>query len=248
MVFQDFSTDERLTGEENLWLHAQLFRIPRAAARKRMDDLLALVGLTESRHRLVKTYSGGMRRRLEIIRALVHRPEILILDEPTTGLDAQTRAAIWNHLAELRRQEGLTLLMSTHYIEEAEHCNRIAVLDHGRLAALGSPSDLKQLAGPDRVTVESPFPIGRELQDRYGAAVHQTGALYIMPAASGMALAKQIIAEMGDRITGVTVRRPTLEDAYLQVTGRSIRPDEASGRDGVREQRRRMVSGGPPRR
>ncbi|HEY8415021.1 MAG TPA: ATP-binding cassette domain-containing protein, partial [Thermaerobacter sp.] len=136
MVFQDPSLDHELTAEQNLWFRCRLYGLPRRVAAERIDRVLAMVELLDRRRDRVATFSGGMRRRLEIAGALLHRPRVLFLDEPTVGLDPQTRRKIWDFVRDLRRREGVTVLMTTHYMDEAEHCDRIAVIDHGRIVAL----------------------------------------------------------------------------------------------------------------
>ena len=144
IIFQDPSLDERLTALENLRFHAMLYHLPWKTTKERMEALLSMVGLSERRHDLVKYFSGGMKRRLEIVRGLLHSPKILFLDEPTLGLDPQTRKYIWTYVRELQRREGLTLFMTTHYMEEADQCDRVAIIDHGRLIALDTPGAFKK--------------------------------------------------------------------------------------------------------
>jgi ABC-2 type transport system ATP-binding protein len=136
MIFADPSLDERLTGQENLMFHAMLYNVSRDRFRARVDDLLAMVDLADKARELVRNYSTGMKRRLEIARGLLHHPEVLFLDEPTIGLDPQTRRAIWQYLSDLRDSEGVTMFMTTHYMDEAENCDHVAVIDHGRIVAL----------------------------------------------------------------------------------------------------------------
>jgi ABC-2 type transport system ATP-binding protein len=149
LVFQDPSLDERLTAQENLEFHARIYNVPHAVWKERSERLLRMVDLWERRDHLVRTFSGGMRRRLELTRGLLHHPAVLFLDEPTLGLDPQTRAAIWRHLLELRAQEGVTLFLTTHYMEETEGCDRIAIIDHGRIVAIGSSAELKAQTNTD---------------------------------------------------------------------------------------------------
>src|SRR5262245_48041700 len=143
IIFQDASLDDRLSGRENLWFHSMLYDVPRDVYERRSAELLQIVDLTDKADGTVRTYSGGMKRRLEIARGLLHHPKVLFLDEPTIGLDPQTRRHIWQYLLKLRAQEGVTMFMTTHYMEEAEHCDRIAVIDHGKLVAIDTPAALK---------------------------------------------------------------------------------------------------------
>ena len=143
LVFQDPTLDGYLTAEQNLRMHAELYGVPKAVVGERMTDVLEMVGLADRRRSRVSTYSGGMKRRLEIARGLLHAPRVLFLDEPTVGLDPQTRASIWRYINELRRREDITIFMTTHYMDEAEYCDRISIMVDGRIVALGTPSELK---------------------------------------------------------------------------------------------------------
>jgi len=161
VIFQDPALDDRLTATENLMLHAVAYRVPRAERAARVDEALRFVDLHDRREALTRTFSGGMKRRLEIARGLVHRPEILFLDEPTTGLDPQTRARTWEVLRGLRETYRTTLFLTTHYMDEAENCDRIAVIDHGKIVALDTPAALKQGVGKDLVTARTAEPGAR---------------------------------------------------------------------------------------
>jgi ABC-2 type transport system ATP-binding protein len=155
LVFQETTLDGDLTAEENLRFHADLYSLPRATLSARVDAILDLVGLASRHDALVRTFSGGMRRRLEIARGLLHRPRVLFLDEPTIGLDPQARAWLWTHLGEVREREATTLFLTTHYLEEAERCDRIAIIDDGRIVAQGRPAELKSVLGADRVELRT---------------------------------------------------------------------------------------------
>jgi ABC-2 type transport system ATP-binding protein len=155
LVFQDTTLDDYLTAEENLRFHAELYGVPRAEAPRRIEDVMNMVGLWDRRANLVRTFSGGMKRRLEIARGLMHSPRVLFLDEPTVGLDPQTRAHIWSYINELRRTEQITMFLTTHYMDEAEHCDRIAIIDEGRIVASGTPEELKAQVGRDRVEIHT---------------------------------------------------------------------------------------------
>lgn len=152
VLFQDPCVDDRLTGLENLRLHAMVYGVPRKERARRLENAVFLTGLGDAISRLVRTYSGGMRRRLELARVLLHQPEVLFLDEPTGGLDPQTRRAFWSYLAELRRQRGTTVFLTTHYLEEAEGADAVAIIDHGRLIAQGTPAELKARLGDGGAT------------------------------------------------------------------------------------------------
>src|SRR5215469_4644916 len=155
LVFQDPSLDDQLTARENLEFHAFLYNVPRADRAARIDGVLDMVELQERASSQVKTFSGGMKRRLEIARGILHYPQVLFLDEPTLGLDPQTRSRIWEYLHELRLREGITVFMTTHYMDEAEFCDRIAIIDHGKIIAMGTPDELKAMVGGDVVAVQT---------------------------------------------------------------------------------------------
>src|SRR6202161_3428409 len=155
LVFQDPTLDGYLTAAQNLRLHAELYGVQSDLVRPRMQQVMEMVGLWERRDGVVATFSGGMRRRLEIARGLMHSPRVLFLDEPTIGLDPQTRRSIWSYIRELKEREEITIFMTTHYMDEAEWCDRIAIMDHGEIVALDSPETLKAQIGTDRVTIHT---------------------------------------------------------------------------------------------
>jgi len=235
VVPQEYTADEDLTGYENIILCADLYGIPRDVARKRALELLELVELTPFKDRKVETYSGGMRRRLELACGLINRPRVLFLDEPTLGLDVQTRAATWEYIRRLKEEYGMTIFMTTHYLEEADAlCDRIAIIDHGRIIAIGSPSELKDSLGGDVITIE----IG-EAEDVTGLIYGVDGVkevrlekgVYRIKAERGEVVAPKIIEAL--RISGYTVKRlsltkPTLNEVYLEYTGRALRDVEES--------------------
>lgn len=235
VVPQEYTADEDLTGYENIILCADLYGIPRDVARKRALELLELVELTPFKDRKVETYSGGMRRRLELACGLINRPKVLFLDEPTLGLDVQTRAATWEYIRRLKEEYGMTIFMTTHYLEEADAlCDRIAIIDHGRIIAIGSPSELKDSLGGDVITIE----IG-EAEDVTGLIYGVDGVkevrlekgMYRIKAERGEVVAPKIIEAL--RISGYTVKRlsltkPTLNEVYLEYTGRALRDVEES--------------------
>jgi ABC-2 type transport system ATP-binding protein len=231
LVFQEPTLDAYLTAEQNLRFHGELYGMPRALLRERMDQVLAMVGLAERRKDLVRTYSGGMRRRLEIARGLLHAPAVLFLDEPTIGLDPQTRAAIWEHIAALRATEDITVFVTTHYMEEAEHCDRIAIIDNGEIAVIDTPEALKARIGADRVQIrtdDDPAAIA-QLRDRLGvaAAMHEGMVTFAVP--GGAEFVPRLFAELGVGIATVTVTRPSLDDVFMAYTGRTIRDAEQAG-------------------
>ena len=189
-----------------------------------------MVDLWERRGDLVQTFSGGMRRRLEIARGLLHSPRVLFLDEPTIGLDPQTRASIWDYLKELHRRQEITVFVTTHYMDEAEHCDRIAIVDQGRIVALDTPAALKSGIGKDRVqvTTDDDARAIAELGASFGieAAVHEGAVTFAV--AEGAAFVPQLFAGLDVPINSVTVTRPSLDDVFLSYTGRTIRDAEAA--------------------
>ncbi len=231
-VAQASGVDQTATGRENLTLQGRLFRVPARDLSRRVDELLALFGLAEASGRLVSTYSGGMKRRLDVAMALVHRPEILFLDDPTTGLDPESRAALWAEVGRLAR-EGLTILLTTHYLEEADRlARRLAVVDGGRIVAEGTPDELKGRLRGDRVTVElldagraeAAEPVLRALPE--AADVTRDGAIVIVHVESGARAVPGIVSALeraGIEAAEVAVSRPSLDDVYLAATGHVFR-------------------------
>jgi ABC-2 type transport system ATP-binding protein len=248
LIFQDPSLDEQLTGRENLRFHAMLYDVSMEDFRRRSGELLEMVELTEKADDLVRTYSGGMKRRLEISRGLLHRPKVLFLDEPTLGLDPQTRRHIWEYLFRLRERRGITMFMTTHYMDEAENCDRIAIIDHGQIVALDTPESLKGLFGGDIVTVRT---------SDNEAAIEKLGQIEAISTRRGPDGQVIVETDKGDQfiphmmsvladgskpldVHSVNLRRPTLEDVFIKLTGRAIREEEASAKDRMRSRRRRF--------
>jgi len=235
LLFQDPSVDDRLTGRENLKIHCMIYGVPRVERRARIDDALEWIGLSAEANQRVRKFSGGMRRRLEVARALLHRPRILFLDEPTTGLDPQTRRALWDRLHELREREQLTIFLTTHYMDEAENCDRLAIIDHGKLVAEGSPEELRGRAGEERVTLSTADDAraAQELRARFGLEPQVTDRGLEFPVSKG----EEFLAKLAGfpvELQRLSLQKPTLEDAFIALTGHSIRPDEASSRDVLR--------------
>ncbi len=246
IIFQDPSLDEQLTGEENLSFHAMLYDVPSEVFRRRAADVLAMVDLADKAKDLVRTYSGGMKRRLEIARGLLHHPKVLFLDEPTLGLDPQTRHHIWQYLHVLRKQEQVTMFMTTHYMDEAEHCDRIAIIDHGQIVALDTPKALKGLVGGDIVTLRTTDNqiAAERLSEAHGVETRMgPDNQLIIEIALGDQFIPQMMATLANTgapllVQSVDLRRPTLEDVFIKLTGHAIREEEASPRDLLRRQRR----------
>lgn len=242
VIFQDPSLDDRLTARENLELHAVVYGVPRSERLARINEALAFVDLTDRTEDIVRTFSGGMKRRLEIARGLVHRPRILFLDEPTTGLDPQTRKRTWEVLRSLREKHKLTLFLTTHYMDEAEHCDRIAIIDHGKIVTVGSPDELKRQVGKDVVTVRTAEPdvLAKVLLEKHAITPDRTDEGLCFRVADGETFVVELIREARVRLSGIAVRRPTLDDVFLALTGRQIR-DEAN-ETGVNRQAMRAMA------
>jgi ABC-2 type transport system ATP-binding protein len=236
LVFQDTTLDSYLTAEQNLRFHAELYGVPRAALPSRLAQVLGMVGLWDRRSSLVSTFSGGMKRRLEIARGLLHSPRVLFLDEPTVGLDPQTRSSIWSYIGDLKRREDITIFLTTHYMDEAEHCDRIAIIDSGRIVAIDTPEALKASVGKDRVQIETADSSAAiaALAERFGvdAAVHEGAVTFAV--ADGEQFVPRLFAELGIPIRSVSVARPSLDDVFMSYTGTTIRDAEASGGEWMR--------------
>ncbi len=229
LVFQDTTLDDYLTAEQNLRFHAELYGIPSATVAPRVRQVMEMVGLWDRRGSLVQTFSGGMKRRLEIARGLLHSPRVLFLDEPTVGLDPQTRVSIWSYIRELKARETITIFLTTHYMDEAEYCDRIAIIDHGKIVALGTPEALKAEVGKDRVqlkTADDEAAIAA-LRDRLGIAAARRDELVTFAVANGEQFVPRLFAELGVPIRQIHVTRPTLDDVFLAHTGTTIRDAEA---------------------
>ncbi|MBA7605476.1 Daunorubicin/doxorubicin resistance ATP-binding protein DrrA [subsurface metagenome] len=241
IVFQDPSLDNRLTGKENLDFHGRVYGMSKTRREKRIDEVLKLVGLEDRANALVQTYSSGMRRRLEIARSFMHHPKIMFLDEPTLGLDPQTRRKIWEHIQMLNKQEKITILLTTHYMDEADYlCGRVGIIDHGRIIVLDKPKKLKDQLEGDIVSLEVPQPkkyaeIFR--RRKYVKEVKIVGDyLYLTVTGGEKAVPKliDIVARHGGKVRSVGCRSPTLEDVFIRYTGRGIREEEG----GIKEQMR----------
>jgi ABC-2 type transport system ATP-binding protein len=245
LVFQDTTLDTYLTAEQNLRFHAELYGVPKAAVAPRMRQVMDMVGLWDRKDSLVSTYSGGMQRRLEIARGLLHAPRVLFLDEPTVGLDPQTRSSIWTYINELKRREDITIFLTTHYMDEAENCDRIAIIDHGKIVAIDTPEALKASVGKDRVqiqTADDPAAIAT-LAETFGveAAMHEGAVTFSV--AAGEQFVPRLFAEFSVPIRSVSVSRPSLDDVFMSYTGSTIRDAEASGTDAMRQMVQRFRAG-----
>ncbi len=237
LVFQDTTLDNYLTGAQNLRFHADLYGVPAAAVAPRMRQVMEMVGLWDRRDSLVMTYSGGMQRRLEIARGLLHAPRVLFLDEPTVGLDPQTRASIWEYINELKSREDITIFLTTHYMDEAEHCDRIAIIDHGKIVAIDTPEALKASVGKDRVQIQTSDDDAAiaELRRDFGidAGIHEGAVTFSV--AGGEQFVPRLFAGFSVPIRAVSVSRPSLDDVFMSYTGKTIRDAEATGVDAMRQ-------------
>ncbi|HXC82032.1 MAG TPA: ATP-binding cassette domain-containing protein [Trebonia sp.] len=230
LVFQDTTLDNYLTGEQNLRFHADLYGVPRAQLQPRMRQVLDMVGLWDRRQAEVATYSGGMKRRLEIARGLLHAPRVLFLDEPTVGLDPQTRSSIWEYINDLKQREDITIFLTTHYMDEAENCDRIGIIDHGKIVAIDTPENLKASVGTDRVQISTANDEAaiKEIKDSFGldAAIHE--GMVTFNVEEGEHFVPRLFAELSQQIRSVSVARPSLDDVFMSYTGKTIRDAEAT--------------------
>ncbi|MCJ7581932.1 MAG: ATP-binding cassette domain-containing protein [Candidatus Aminicenantes bacterium] len=236
VVFQEPALDSKLTGRENLEFHSMMYGIGKEDRKERIKNVLNLVDLSEKERVLVEKYSGGMKRRLEIARGLIHRPKVLFLDEPTLGLDAQTRRHIWDYIKKLNRETDVTIILTTHYMEEADFlCTRIAIMDQGKFVAMNSPMKLKDILGGDVVTLE--------IEGRADELIHLLETLDWIKTLKQHNNHLSLTLEKGERripelvnlankndvqVTSVHLRKPSLEDVFLHYTGRTIRQEESS--------------------
>jgi ABC-2 type transport system ATP-binding protein len=236
LVFQDPTLDTYLSAARNLRFHGELYGMQRAAIAERSQLVLEMVGLWERRDARVATFSGGMKRRLEIARGLLHSPSVLFLDEPTVGLDPQTRLSIWNYLRELRSREAVTIFLTTHYMDEAENCDRIAIVNEGRIIALDTPDALKASVGTDRVqiTTADDEAAVASLAELFEITAERRDGQLTFHVPDGEHFVPRLFAELAVPIRSVSVSRPSLDDVFLAYTGTTIRDAEASAADGVR--------------
>jgi ABC-2 type transport system ATP-binding protein len=250
IVFQDQSLDEELTAYENMDFHGWLYNVPGDVRRQRILELLKLVELDDRKDDLVKTFSGGMRRRLEIARGLLHEPKVLFLDEPTLGLDPQTRNHIWEYIKKLNEEKHTTIIVTTHYMEEADRlCNRIAIIDHGKIIALDTSDKLKETLGGDVITIESPdskrvISLVEKLPWFKSAKEHDNlVTLNVVEASRNVVEIMTLLPQNGIKVLSLKIHNPTLEDVFLHYTGKTIRAQEVDASESMR-MRRRMHHGG----
>jgi len=244
LVFQDPSLDERLSGIQNMRFHALVYNVPSEVREQRIEQVLRMVELWDRRNDQVRNYSGGMKRRLEIARGLLHHPKVLFLDEPTLGLDPQTRNRIWDYILELRQREGITIFLTTHYMDEAEKADRIAIIDHGKLIAMDTPEQLKHMVSKDVISVktDNADKAAEEIRTRYKTEARHDSDGLSFEVANGEEFLPIFIKEFGTKIESVSLRRPSLEDIFLKLTGREIRQEDVADtfKAMVRQHGRRM--------
>lgn len=229
IVFQAPSSDDMLTGYENLQLHSMLYSVPRHTRKQRIEEVLGLVGLTERKHDQVKTYSGGMRRRLEIARGLLHKPKVMFLDEPTLGLDPASRETMWKYIQRLVREEKMTVILTTHYMEEADIlCDRVAIIDKGRIVALDTPKGLKAgIGGGDVIRIKTRYSPDKISQLDFVQKVEQNDGFLVLSVNDAKRdlpiLLRHVEAEIAESAS------PTLNDVFIHLTGRNIKEEEPEG-------------------
>jgi ABC-2 type transport system ATP-binding protein len=245
LVFQDTTLDGYLTAEQNLRLHAELYGVPRELVGERMRQVMEMVGLWDRKDSWVNTFSGGMKRRLEIARGLLHSPRVLFLDEPTVGLDPQTRSSIWRYIRELKAREDITIFLTTHYMDEAEYCDRIAIMDQGRIIVLDTPEALKAKVGKDRVQIETDDDQAAiaTLRERFGIEATVADGAVTFGVPEGGQFVPRLFDEWDPAppIRSVSVSRPSLDDVFMSHTGTTIR-DAESGQTDTRRNFARMMS------
>jgi ABC-2 type transport system ATP-binding protein len=248
IVFQDPSIDDRLTGRENLYMHADLYGVPPSEQKARVDEVLKLVELEARADDILRTYSSGMRRRLEIARGLIHSPKVLFLDEPTIGLDPQTREHIWTYILEMKRARDVTIILTTHYMEEADKLSdRVGIIDYGKIVALDTPVELKEALEGDVITIKTQDvqklseTLAKDMNLQNARIMDETLEL---TAPKGEALLPKIVDTASRNniiVDAVSVREPSLEDVFLHYTGREIRAEGSSELHGVAAIRRRAI-------
>ncbi len=221
VVFQSPSLDKKLTVSENLWHQGHLYNLRGQSLQSRIDDLLGRFGLTERAGDLVETLSGGLRRRAELAKGLLHKPELLLLDEPSTGLDPGVRRELAEYLEQLRDQDGVTIVLTTHLMEEADRCDRIAILDRGKLVALDAPEALKQQIGGDVIAIETKEPdrLGEQIRARFATEVSIVNRTVRLERQRGHEFVPELVRAFPREIDAVSVGKPTLEDVFIRLTG-----------------------------
>ena len=239
IVFQDTTLDKDLTAYENLVFHAYIYGVRRPDIRPRVDEALRFMGLWDRRDDLVKRYSRGMKRRLEVARGLIHRPRVLFLDEPTLGLDPQSRSHLWEAVALLPKEHGVTVFMTTHYMEEAEVCDKLAIIDNGKIIASGSPEELKRsVMGGDVIFLKTTdnAMAGRRLAEALGVAPEEKDGELFLETVQAEQQVPAVIRALSDMVLSLRLEKPTLNEVFLRLTGKQIRPEEAQGGAAIKEE------------
>ena len=233
VVFQEPALDTELTGKENLDFHARMYALSKEKRKTRINDVLKLVDLMDKKDVFVKNYSGGMKRRLEIARGLMHSPTVLFLDEPTLGLDAQTRRAIWEYVKKMNKEEGTTIFLKTHYMDEADYlCDRIGIIDHGKILVIDSIDNLKNSVGNDVITLtcSDMDKLVKKLKEQsWISKIKQHDSFLTLGVEKGdekIPIIIEIAQSLNIKIKSISVRKPTLDDVFLSFTGRTIRDQE----------------------
>ena len=243
VVPQEYTADEDLTGWENVVLVGDLYGLPRSFTKQRARELLKMVELTAAADKKVENYSGGMRRRLEIAMGLINQPSVLFLDEPTLGLDVQTKAAIWSYISKLRQQYGMTIMVTTHYLEEADaYCDRIAIIDHGKILKVGSPRELKEAIGGDVVTlsVAGDLEAAKEavkeiLLTDVDDADSVTMRFKVKDASTAVPKLFDALSKRGIKISKMNITEPSMDEVYMEYTGRSLRDEQVSSEEAFQQ-------------
>lgn len=231
LVFQEVTLDNELTAYENLQFHCYMYNMSKAVTSKRIDEIFEVIDLEDRKNDLVKEFSGGMKRRLEIARGLLHRPKVLFLDEPTLGLDPQTRNNVWEFINELKSREGNTVFMTTHYMDEAESCDRIAVIDNGEIIAFDSPDNLKSALQGDAIyinTTDNDKSL-KELKTKFDIEGRKVPSGIILTVPEGEKFIPKLFGGLESDIISVNLKRPTLDDVFLNLTGRELREEHTNG-------------------
>jgi ABC-2 type transport system ATP-binding protein len=248
IVFQEPSIDDRLTGRENLFMHANLYGVPASEQKNRIDSVLNLVELEDRADDLMRTYSGGMRRRLELARGLIHYPKVLFLDEPTVGLDPQTRDHVWKYIRELKIAHDITVVLTTHYMDEADRLSdRIAIMDYGRIIALDSPSKLKETLEGDVVIIKASNPdavfslVTEKMGLPQARIVNGTVEVTVKNGKSMLPRIVDTATQNKIFVESISLREPNLEDVFLHYTGRTIRADSSKEPHGMSAIARRRI-------
>jgi len=236
IVFQDSSLDKDLTARENLLFHAYLYNVDKSVRRQRVEDALQFVDLVERGDDLVKKFSGGMKRRLEVARGLIHRPKVLFLDEPTLGLDPQSRSNLWEFITELPKKHNVTIFMTTHYMEEAEVCDKIAIIDRGKIITSGTPAELKKVIGGDVIYLKTADnkKAMEDIKNLLNVEVSEMDGEIFISSLRGDVCIPKIIREIGESVLSVRMQRPTLNDVFLKLTGKEIRAESVTAGDDVK--------------